>query len=133
MTCTVAVLGVGGIGRHHANWWRQEGAEVVAILGRSPESVRKSAARLKELTGFDGAVYTDLGVLLREARPDIVDICTPAPCHAAQALQALQDGRRVLCEKPLVFDPALDEEALLAQADAVVQLAQARGLDFCLC
>ena len=40
MTRTVAVLGVGGIGRHHANWWRQEGAEVVAILGRTPESVR---------------------------------------------------------------------------------------------
>ncbi len=133
MQTTVAVLGAGGIGRHHANWWRVEGARVAAILGRTPESAQASADKLRAMFGFDGAVYTDLGTLLREVRPGIVDICTPASCHAAQALQALQDGRQVLCEKPLVFDPALDDAALLAQAEAVVQMAQAHGLEFGLC
>ena len=88
MTCTVAVLGAGGIGRHQANWWRVEGAEVVAILGRTPESVQRSADRLKEQYGFAGGCYTDLPTLLREARPAIVDIAL-LPQFATQARQAL--------------------------------------------
>ena len=133
MACTVAVLGAGGIGRHHANWWRQEGAEVVAILGRTPESVQRSAARLKELTGFAGGIYTDLAVLLCETHPGIVDVCVPAADHAALARQALETGCHVLCEKPLVFDAARTQEALMQEALALASLAGARGLRFGLC
>ncbi len=133
MTCTVAVLGAGGIGRHHANWWRLEGAQVVAILGRTDESVGVSAAKLKTMFGFQGAVYTDLARLLREAKPDVVDVCSPAACHFPQALSALQDGRRVLCEKPLVYDHALAPAELLAQTDALVDLALAQKLTLGLC
>ena len=133
MTCTVAVLGAGGIGRHHANWWRVEGAEVVAILGRTPESVQRSADRLKEQYGFAGGCYTDLPTLLREARPAIVDICTPPAVHATQARQALEAGCHVLCEKPLVFGSALTSEEMLQQAREVTQMAVARGARFGLC
>ena len=133
MTCTVAVLGAGGIGRHHANWWRVEGAEVVAILGRTPESVQRSADRLKEQYGFAGGCYTDLPTLLREARPAIVDICTPPAVHATQARQALEAGCHVLCEKPLVFDAARTPEALMQEAHALAALAGARGVRFGLC
>ena len=133
MACTVAVLGAGGIGRHHANWWRQEGAEVVAILGRTPESVQRSAARLKELTGFTGGCYTDLPALLNAAHPEIVDICVPATDHAALARQALEAGCHVLCEKPLVFDAARTPEALMQEAHALAALAGARGVRFGLC
>ena len=133
MTRTVAVLGAGGIGRHHANWWRLEGASVVAILGRTDASVALSAGKLQSLFGFNGAVYTDLDTLLREADPDIVDICTPAACHFAQAAAALRNGRQVLCEKPLVFDHALSTRELLAQATTLSELAHAGSLNFGLC
>ena len=133
MTRTVAVLGVGGIGRHHANWWRQEGAEVVAILGRTPESVQRSAARLKELTGFAGGVYTDLATLLRETHPEIVDVCVPAADHVSLARQALEAGCHVLCEKPLAFDAALSSAELERQSSALAALARQRQRVFGLC
>lgn len=130
---TVAVLGAGGIGRHHANWWQVEGARVVAILGRTPESVRVSAAKLKSLFGYEGPVFTDLEQLLRETRPAIVDVCSPAPLHFAQARLALARGCHVLCEKPLVYDDSLTAESMRAQAAELARLAAARGLRFGLC
>ena len=108
-------------------------AEVVAILGRTPESVQRSADRLKEQYGFAGGCYTDLPTLLREARPAIVDICTPPAVHATQARQALEAGCHVLCEKPLVFGSALTSEEMLQQAREVTQMAVARGARFGLC
>lgn len=129
----VAVIGAGGIGRHHANWWRVEGARIVAILGRTPETALASAGRLKELFGYDGPVHTDLRRLLRETRPAIVDVCSPPPLHFEHARTALAGGCQVLCEKPLVFDPALSAGRLLAQAAELVRLAAGRGLRFGLC
>ncbi len=133
MKRTVAILGAGGIGRHHANWWRLEGADIVAILGRNEASVRVSADKLKAMFGFDGAVYTDLAALLREVRPDVVDVCTPAACHYGQAKLALQTGCQVLCEKPLAFDAALPHATLVAQAEELAALARAGGQTFGLC
>ncbi len=106
---------------------------MAAILGRTPESVGASAGKLKALFGFDGAVFTDLPSLLREARPDIVDVCSPAPLHFEHARQALAAGCCVLCEKPLVFDTCLPPATLLAQAEDLTGLAVSRGLRFGLC
>ena len=130
---TVAVIGAGGIGRHHANWWHAEGARVVAILGRTPETVRVSANKLKALFGYDGPVFTDLAALLREVRPAIVDVCSPAVCHFAHARLALEHDCQVLCEKPLVFDRALPPARLLGQASELTDLATRRHLRFGLC
>lgn len=129
----VAVLGAGGIGRHHANWWRVEGARVTAILGRTPETVRISADKLKALFGFDGAVFTDLPTLLREAQPDIVDVCSPAAHHFEHARLALAGGCHVLCEKPLVYDAGLAHAQLLAQGEELVALARSCTRRFALC
>ncbi len=133
MSRRVAVLGAGGIGRHHANWWNLEGAEVVAILGRNETSVAASAARLKEMFGFSGACYTKLSQLLSEVRPEIVDVATPARLHYRQVDQALRAGCHVLCEKPLHFDHHVDEATLLSQAEALVELAHDAGLLLGLC
>lgn len=133
MKSGVAVLGAGGIGRHHANWWHGNGTEVVAILGRSDESVAASAARLKEMFGFEGRVYTDLTELLERENPEIVDVCTPAEQHFAQAEEALLSGSQVLCEKPFVFDHKLDHAAMMAQAERLAAIAEERDLKLGLC
>jgi predicted dehydrogenase len=130
---TVAVIGAGGIGRHHANWWQVEGARVVGILGRTPESAKVSADKLRALFGFDGAVHTDLSTLLRETRPQIVDVCSPAPLHFDHARMALEHDCHVLCEKPLVFDRSLPHARLRGQAAELAELAAARRLRLGLC
>lgn len=129
----IAVLGAGGIGRHHANWWRVEGAEVVGILGRTPETVAASQARLKDLCGYDGPGFTDLDTLVQATRPEIVDICLPAALHVPPARQALEAGCHVLCEKPLLYDASLDDDAMRQQATDLVSAAREKGLRFGLC
>jgi len=129
----VAVLGASGIGRHHANWWTVEGAEVCAILGSSPDSLAQTGDRLRHLFGFAGNGYTDLGELLARERPDIVDVCTPSELHHRHAKAALEAGCAVLCEKPFVYDAALPTAELLGQARELVALAGRRGLLFGIC
>jgi predicted dehydrogenase len=61
------------------------------------------------------AAHRDLDALLRDARPDLVHICTPPHAHYEQALTCLQAGVSVLVEKPPVI--SLREFDLLAAAE----------------
>ncbi len=130
---TVAVLGAGGIGKHHAKWWALEGAEVCAILGSSPDSVAETGRKLKEMFGFAGTCHHSLERLLAEESPDIVDVCTPPACHYPQVKPALLAGSDVLCEKPLVFDEATDSAELIAMGAELVELAVRRSRRFAMC
>ena len=55
------------------------------------------------------------------ARPDIdaVSICLPPSAHASTAIDALQAGKHVICEKPMAGS--------LEECDAMLQAAQASG------
>lgn len=133
MAARVAIIGARGVGRHHARWWTLEGAEVCAIAGVSEETVAEARALLQESIGFRGRGYTDLGRLLREESPDFVDVCSPHPCHAEHVRAGLEAGCHVLCEKPFVFDPAVRPAELLAQARALITLAEEHGRQLAVC
>jgi predicted dehydrogenase len=62
-------------------------------------------------------VYEGAGDLLREERPDVVDIATPPLWHAPLAASAVAAGCHVLCEKPLATC-ADDDQGLLDAARA---------------
>src|SRR5437588_12607508 len=100
----VGVVGARNIGKHHAKWYAQLGAEVVALYGRTPESVERSAAGLRDLFGFSGKTYHDWEAFVRDPAFEAVSVCSPADAHAANAVDLLQAGKHVLCEKPLVCD-----------------------------
>jgi predicted dehydrogenase len=129
----VAVIGAGGIGRHHANWWALEGAEVCAFAGTSEESVARTREALRGFCGFAGRGYTDVTAMLETERPDVVDVCSPAKCHYPHARRAIEAGCHVLCEKPFVYDPGLSREAILSQARELVILAAGKGLRLGVC
>jgi hypothetical protein len=120
----VAVLGTAGIGRHHAKWWQVEGADVCAILGRTPESVARAVETLRGMFPFPGRGYTSLAELLDRERPAIVDVCTPAERHYAHAKAALLAGCSVLCEKPFVYDAELTSAEMLGQGKELIALAR---------
>ena len=122
----VAILGASGIGRHHSNWWNMEGAQPVAFLGSTAESVATTAELLATSFGIHPKGYTDLQTLLDEAQPDIVDVCLPPALHYQAAKTALEAGCNVLCEKPFVYDDNLEHEQLLAQAKELEELATAK-------
>ena len=129
----VAVLGARGIGRHHAHWWRVEGAEVCAVLGRTPDSAAAAAADLRERWGIEAGAYHELTALLDAERPGVVDVCSPPEAHAAQAAAALEAGCDVLCEKPLVFDASRTVDRMRQEAAALADLAAGRGRRLALC
>ncbi|MFJ4788269.1 Gfo/Idh/MocA family protein [Streptomyces sp. NPDC088794] len=97
-----AVIGTGAIGRGShlpalAQLAEEGETEVVA-------AVDIDAIAVEEFCREGGVpnAYTDLDLMLREERPDLVTICTPPTLHRAQTIAALRAGAWVWCEKPPV-------------------------------
>ena len=129
----VAVAGASGIGRHHANWHAQVGGEVVAILGSRPDRCEQTRGELQQIFGFRGRAYTDLPELLRSEAPAVVDVCTPNELHYDCVARSLEAGSHVLCEKPLVWDPAAPADRLRLQAQDLCDQARESGRHLGLC
>jgi len=100
----VAFLGCGGIAGKHARSLKvHPDAQIVAGCDVTGEIVRGFFERaLGDGEGPRPAVFTDMGRMLREARPDAVVICTPHTQHYEQGMAALKAGCHVLMEKPMV-------------------------------
>lgn len=111
MSLKAAVIGLGNIsGAHIKGWQGTDGVELIAGA-----DVRQEAAdRAKEAHGI--ASYTDWRQMLDEQRPDIVSICTPPAFHREAAVEALERGMHVMCEKPMAATVA-DAEAMAAAAE----------------
>ena len=63
----------------------------------------------------------DEAAILSDPSIDIIDICTPNPCHFETAKAALHAGKHVLCEKPLTVTAAEGYElARLAKASGLI-------------
>ena len=124
--CRAAVIGAGGIGKFHSQWYDHHGCDVVAFVGSSDASTAKTEALLRERFGFAGRRYWDLDRMLDEARPDLVSVCSPAVLHRDHARRCLDHGVHVLCEKPFVWQDPPDASVLLGQCDELANLARQR-------
>jgi len=92
------------MGRAHSNAWRQAprffklkaNVEMHTICGRDAAAVQAARAQL----GWQHAA-TDWREIVESPLIDVVDIVTPTFCHAEMAIEAVKNGKHVLCEKPL--------------------------------
>lgn len=111
----VALAGFGAWGQMHARAIAAiDGAEVVAILGRS--TVSRAAAALAVP---NARLVDDFEQLLTIDGVDVVNVLLPNHLHAQAAVAAMEAGRHVLLEKPLGLS--------LAQCDAVVEASHRTG------
>ncbi len=111
-TLRTAVIGVGYLGRFHAQKYRElAGSELVAVADNVPEAAQKVAAELGV------AAVTDYRELLN--RVDAVSIVVPTPLHFAVAEAFLEHDVHVLVEKPIT--------ETLEQAQALIDLARRKG------
>ncbi len=124
----IAILGASGIGKNHARWFVSHGCEVTSILGSTDESAAGTGALLTEQFGFAGATYSNLTTLLHESQPEAVCIATPSTLHFLQALECLEAGAHVLCEKPLVYAPGRKIRENLDGAKELVRVARKKRL-----
>lgn len=110
----VAILGA-GIGREHLDGYRAlparyevaalvdlDTARARAVVGEAPIRVEASAE----------AVLADPSI-------DLIDVCLPPHLHLPFSVKALEAGKHVVCEKPLV--------ASLADADRLLAAIAASG------
>src|SRR6185437_784230 len=93
MAYRVALLGAGKLGRTHARHWAAiPEAEVVGVYDTHADTAEEMGV---------GTAYSDFDALIRQAGPDIVDICTPTPSHREYIEKAARAGMAIFVEKPL--------------------------------
>ncbi|MDX9882226.1 MAG: Gfo/Idh/MocA family oxidoreductase [Prolixibacteraceae bacterium] len=102
-----AVVGMGHIGKRHAEMIRREpDAELVAVAD----------IRGKEEYGISEIsepFYRSLDELLaNEKNFDVLNICTPNGLHAPMAIQALENNLHVVIEKPMALSKHDAEEII---------------------
>lgn len=99
---TAAIWGAGGIANTHMDALRSNGIAVAAVVSRTEDGARAFAQRWGiPRWGTDPA-------MLFTPEIDCVHICTPPNLHYEMAVTLLEQGKHVLCEKPLCFS---DEQA----------------------
>lgn len=92
-----------------------ERVDVVAVCGRDLSKARALADKHAIPDAFDTT-----GDMYRQCAPDLVVICTPNNLHYPQAMEALEHGCHVFCEKP----PAISAQ----HARDMANLAAQKGL-----
>ncbi len=102
-----AIIGAGHIGKRHAAMIsRNPEAELVAFCDILP------AERLG-LESFNVPLYPNMAALwAANLGIEVVCICTPNGLHAAQAVAALEEGKEVVCEKPMGLTKKSCEEII---------------------
>lgn len=111
----VAVLGVGVMGRHHANVLRTiPDAELVAVVDPDEERLRSAEAQ------FSARGYPNLEALLAAEALDAVSVAAPTHTHYRLTRQLLEAGVHVLVEKPVATE--------VHEAEALAQLSLEQGL-----
>lgn len=117
----VAVVGCGDAGQllHlRALMKYRDLSSVVGVCDTNIATAKEAANKY----GVKSAFQT-LGELLKSERPDAVSICTPPQEHEATAIEAIEAGCHVLCEKPM----ALDVDA----CKRMIGAAERKGVKLC--
>ena len=107
----VAILGMGGMGWFHTSKLLQlSNVQLVAIADVEPDRLNAKRGVTINIGGGEKEVdlsgvarFGDASQLIRQTDADIVDICLPSYLHAPYAVEALQAGKHVLCEKPMAL------------------------------
>lgn len=95
-------------------------AEVVAVC-LSHRAMQNPEAALAEVARYGIPRIATEEELIADPEIDVIDICTPNPCHYDTARRAILAGKHVLCEKPLCDTWAHAEElAALAREHGVI-------------
>jgi predicted dehydrogenase len=113
----VAIAGCGAIARAHLGAIRDLKGAGVEVVGVYDQDAARAAGRAAEF-GV-GHVYGSWQEVLDDARADAVAVLLPHDLHCRFAVEALEAGHHVVCEKPLA--------TTLAECDEMIAAAGAAG------
>lgn len=116
----MAFVGCGGIAQTHLQVIQQNLPEIEVVAGVDIDPDR--LVTMEEKWGVKNN-YTDWKKMLREVKPDVVNVCTPNGVHAQPAIDASAAGAHVITEKPMAMNSRECEKMVEAAAKAKRKLA----------
>jgi predicted dehydrogenase len=97
----LAVVGIGGQGANHINWFRKiPGVRVVAICDADKTFLERERQKFTD-RNEKVDTYVDCRKLLEDKNIDVVTTATPNHWHALVTVWACQAGKDVYVEKPI--------------------------------
>ncbi len=104
-----------GVGKAHAKGYTASiNADLVAVCDTNAERLQLFADEWHVPER-----YNDIGMMLQDAKLDMVSICLPNALHAQYSIAALEAGINVVCEKPMAVNTQ--------EARAMVEAAKRTG------
>lgn len=127
----IGIVGFGFMGRMHYRCWKaRDDARIVAICDANENIVEDSKKAVGNIEGAEDAVdftgisiYSDTAKMLAEEKLDAASITLPTFLHARYAMQTLESGVHVLCEKPMGLNVA-ECESMMAAAKSSGKVLQ---------
>ncbi|MFN0087215.1 MAG: Gfo/Idh/MocA family protein [Blastocatellia bacterium] len=118
----VGIVGVGWVaGAHISAFNKIPGAKVTAVCSRRALDEKE----LERQYGTPLKAYRDYDKMLKDPSIDVIDICTPHPFHAEQAIAAARAGKHLIIEKPIAIT--------WPDAVAIKKAIDAAGVQSCVC
>ena len=108
----VGIAGIGFMGMvHYLTYQKIRGVKVAAICEQDPQRLSGDwrgiqgnfGPKGKRMDLADVAAYSALDDLIADDSLDLIDITLPPSSHADIAVQALNAGKHVFCEKPMAL------------------------------
>lgn len=102
-------VGAGYFSQFHFDaWQRIDSVELMAVCDLD----LKKAEAVSKTYGFERA-YSDVEMMLKQERPDFIDIITPPVTHLELCRLAIKHHVQIICQKPLA--PTNEEARTIAQ------------------
>lgn len=116
---SVAVIGVGNMGRHHARVFSEmEGVELIAVADTDKKKGQQIAKQ------YNCRYYPDFEMLLESEILDAATIAVPTSLHKRVAIRCLAHGVPVLIEKPIA--------STLRSARSIIKYSKKRRIPVCI-
>ncbi len=118
----VCIVGYGSVARKHAAALENtESAQLYAVCDIDNERIKLCREK------YDVKAYTEFDEMLKDADIDTVHICTPHYLHYEMITKALDAGKKVITEKPVVMtEQEFDKLKLHKDAETVAIVFQNR-------
>lgn len=125
---TIALIGCGRISFKHIEAYLKNAGKLRLVAVCDPISDRagaKAAEYLKAIPNAKVAIYEDYRAMLATEKPEIVTIATESGLHPRIAIDCLEAGCHVICEKPMALSTY--------DADAMIEAAKKAGKKLAVC
>lgn len=120
-----AIIGCGAISKQHIAAALNTGLDVVALCDIVDTGIPALLDMLPAEQRAAVKIYKDYKEMLPELRPDLVAIATGSGVKTRIALDCIAAGANLIIEKPIALS--------LADADAIIDAAKAKGVKVCIC